>query len=167
MLEQGDHLLVAVSGGPDSVALLRVLLLLSSEYHLHLTAAHLNHGLRGIEADMEEAFVRRFCAEIGVVCICKKVDIRAIQKNTGRSLEEIGREERYRFLDEAAETCGARKITTGHHRDDQAETILMNLIRGSGLLHPVKAKWRDCYFPHVEKDYLELSKKRFFSWAVG
>ena len=133
MLTRGDHLLVAVSGGPDSVALLRALVLLSSEYQLHLTTAHLNHGLRGTEAEEEEDFVRRISQALGIACICKTVDIRLLQIGKGRSLEEIGREERYRFLDEAAAACGARKIATGHHRDDQAETVLINLIRGSGI----------------------------------
>jgi tRNA(Ile)-lysidine synthase len=133
LLERGDHLLVAVSGGPDSVALLRAMVLLSSEYELRLTTAHLNHGLRGAEAQREEAFVRSLCAGMGIACICKTADIRILQKGRGMSLEEIGREQRYRFLDETAETCGARKIATGHHRDDQAETVLINLLRGSGL----------------------------------
>ncbi len=133
LLERGDHLLVAVSGGPDSVALLRAMVLLSSEYELRLTTAHLNHGLRGAEAEREEEFVRGLCAGMGIACICKTVDIRMLRKGRGMSLEEIGREERYRFLDEAARTCGARKIATGHHRDDQAETVLINLLRGSGL----------------------------------
>ena len=132
LLERGDHLLVAVSGGPDSVALLRVMVLLSSEYGLRLTTAHLNHGLRGAEAQREEEFVKDLCAGMGIACLCKTVDIGMLQKGRGMSLEQIGREERYRFLDEAAETCGAGKIATGHHRDDQAETVLMNLLRGCG-----------------------------------
>jgi tRNA(Ile)-lysidine synthase len=133
LLERGDHLLVAVSGGPDSVSLLRAMVLLSSEYELRLTTAHLNHGLRGAEAQREEAFVRSLCVGMGVACICKTVDIRMLQRGRGMSLEEIGREQRYKFLDETAETCGALKIATGHHRDDQAETVLINLLRGSGL----------------------------------
>lgn len=133
LLERGDHLLVAVSGGPDSVALLRAMRLLSSDYELRLTTAHLNHGLRGAEAQKEEAFVRSLCVGMGIACICKTVDIRMLQKGRGMSLEEIGREERYRFLNETAETCGARKIATGHHRDDQAETVLINLFRGCGM----------------------------------
>ncbi|OIP92292.1 MAG: tRNA lysidine(34) synthetase TilS [Syntrophobacterales bacterium CG03_land_8_20_14_0_80_58_14] len=132
LLVQGDHLLVAVSGGADSVSLLQILARLADEYRLRLTAAHLNHGLRGAESQREEAFVRRLSAEKGIACICKTVDIGSLQRGKGRSLEEIGREERYRFLDEAAERCGAGKIATGHHRDDQAETVLMHLLRGSG-----------------------------------
>jgi tRNA(Ile)-lysidine synthase len=132
MLKTGTHILAAVSGGPDSVALLRVLTILSPEYGLRLTVAHLNHGLRGVEADKEENFVRKLCAETGISCICRKVDISSLHKGQGRSLEEIAREARYKFLDEIANSFGADRIATGHHRDDQAETVLINLIRGSG-----------------------------------
>jgi tRNA(Ile)-lysidine synthase len=91
MLDRGDHVLVAVSGGPDSVVLLKVLSLLAAEYRLRLTVAHLNHGLRGGEADNDETFVRQLSEEMGIECITRKVDIRALQKGRGRSLEEIGR----------------------------------------------------------------------------
>jgi tRNA(Ile)-lysidine synthase len=133
MLKRGDHLVVAVSGGPDSVALLRILALLTNEYQLRLTTAHLNHGLREAEADGEEAFVRRLSADMGIPCVCKRMDVRALQRVRRRSLEEIGREERYRFLRETADQCGAMKIAVGHHRDDQAETVLLHLLRGSGM----------------------------------
>jgi len=133
MLEKGDHVLAAVSGGPDSVALLRVLLLLIPEYRICLTVAHLNHGLRGAESDRDESFVREMSEEMGVGFISTRVDILAIKEGKGRSLEELGREERYRFFEEAALACGAGKIATGHHSDDQAETVMLNLIRGSGL----------------------------------
>jgi tRNA(Ile)-lysidine synthase len=130
MLVRGDHVLVAVSGGPDSVALLRILVLLASEYELSLTTAHLNHGLRGAQAEKEETFVRQLCEGMRIPCICKRIDVRNLKK--GMSLEEISREVRYRFLYDEAQACGAGIIATGHHRDDQAETVLLNLIRGSG-----------------------------------
>jgi tRNA(Ile)-lysidine synthase len=132
MLKMGTHILAAVSGGPDSAALLRVLTILSPEYGLRLTVAHLNHSLRGVEAEREEDFVRNLCAEMGISCVCRRVDILSLQKGQGRSLEEVAREVRYRFLEEIADSCGADRIATGHHRDDQAETVLINLIRGSG-----------------------------------
>jgi len=132
MLAFGDHVLAAVSGGPDSVALLRALVILSPRYGLRLTTAHLNHGLRGEEADREEAFVRRLSDEMQIPCITRKIDVPVLKAGTGRSLEEVCREARYRFLEETARRCGAARIATGHHRDDQAETVLLNLIRGSG-----------------------------------
>lgn len=131
MLGWGDHVVVAVSGGPDSVALLSVLVNLRDDFQLNLTAAHLNHGLRK-EADREEEFVYRLSAGMGVPCVSRKVDIRALREGTGRSLEEIGRDERYRFLYETADQYGSAKIAVGHHRDDQAETLLLHLLRGSG-----------------------------------
>ena len=132
MLVQGDHLLVAVSGGADSVCLLRILARLAEEFRLRLTVAHLNHGLRGAESEGEEAFVRHLSDEMGIAFISRRVDVDSLRRGKGRSLEEIGREERYRFLDETAKRCVAGKIATGHHRDDQAETLLIHLLRGSG-----------------------------------
>jgi len=133
LLRRGEHVLVAVSGGPDSVALLRILEILAGEYALKITAAHLNHGLRGEEAERDEEFVRILSEKKKIDFITKKVDVRARQKKTGKSIEEIGREERYRFLYETASACGAVKIATGHHRDDQVETFFINLLRGAGL----------------------------------
>jgi len=135
MLNPGERVIAAVSGGPDSVALLHVLVLLSSEYDLILTVAHLNHGLRGAESDAEEQLVRRLSEERGIACVVKRVDLRAVRNEKGRkrSLEDIGREERYRFFTALAARIGASRIALGHHREDQAETVLMNLIRGSGL----------------------------------
>jgi tRNA(Ile)-lysidine synthase len=131
MLQRGDHLLIAVSGGPDSTALLHVMTRLAPRRGLRLTAAHLNHALRAEESERDEAFVRDLCQGMGVRCICKKVAKGAL-KIPGRSLEEAAREARYLFLAETADRCGAAKIATGHHRDDQAETLLINLLRGSG-----------------------------------
>lgn len=131
MLERGGRLIVAVSGGPDSVALLKLLTLLAAEYELSLVVAHLNHGLRGEEADREEAFVRRLSQEMGIACLSRKIDIFALRK-PGKSLEELCREQRYAFLQEAAAAGQATKIALGHHLDDQAETVVMHLLRGSG-----------------------------------
>lgn len=132
MLKGGEHLLLAVSGGPDSTALLHAMQRLAPRYDLRLTVAHLNHGLRGAESDRDEAFVRGLCLAMGVGCICRKIAAGALGGVCGHSLEEAAREARYRFLVEAAEGCRADKIATGHHRDDQAETLLINLLRGSG-----------------------------------
>jgi tRNA(Ile)-lysidine synthase len=133
LLERGERVLAAVSGGPDSVVLLRVLEILRDEYELKIDVAHLNHGLRGKEADNEEEFVRLICRKMGVNLFTKKLDIRELQRNTGKSVEEVAREARYRFLYQTADEHGAVKIATGHHRNDQAETLLINLLRGSGL----------------------------------
>jgi len=131
MLAQGERLIAAVSGGSDSVALLKVLTLLAPEYQLSLVVAHLNHGLRGDEADREEDFVRRLSGSMGLPYVSKKVDIAGLREQ-GKSLEEVCRDQRYAFLRKAAADCGAAKIALGHHLRDQAETVLMNLLRGSG-----------------------------------
>jgi len=133
MLKWGDHVIAAVSGGPDSVALLQALVLLSPEYNLTLTVAHLNHGLRGAESDAEEQLVRRLSRERVIPCTVKRVNLGARQGKEKRSLEDMGREERYIFFSNLAKEIGATRIALGHQREDQAETVLMHLIRGSGL----------------------------------
>jgi tRNA(Ile)-lysidine synthase len=131
MLKTGERVVVGVSGGPDSVALLRVLEILSHEYRLTLIAAHLNHGLRE-EADKEEQFVRKLCNEMEIKFESKKVDINYLRKKSGKCIEDISREIRYQFLDEVAKRHDAQKIAVGHNLNDQIETVFMNFIRGSG-----------------------------------
>lgn len=131
MLDKGEKVVVAVSGGPDSVALLKVLELISHEYELILIVAHLNHGLRE-EADTEEQFILGITEKMGIACDFKKVDINYLRKGTGKSTEDISRQVRYGFLNDVARKHQAQKIALGHHRGDQIETILMNFLRGSG-----------------------------------
>lgn len=131
LVHPDEKLLIAVSGGPDSVALLRIFELLRVEYNLDVTVAHLNHGIRGEDADREEAFVRSLAEKMKVGFISKRINL--AQREKGRSLEDAARQERYRFLYSAAEGCGASRIATGHHRDDQVETFFINLFRGAGL----------------------------------
>ncbi|MCL2670302.1 MAG: tRNA lysidine(34) synthetase TilS [Syntrophaceae bacterium] len=133
MLTVGDHVLAAVSGGRDSVALLKLLVSLAPEYRLRLTVGHFNHGLRGEEAEGDADFVRQLAGRVGVAFASGKAAKGLYQRRRGRSVEEIAREERYRFLEATAAACGASRIATGHHRRDQAETLLLHLIRGCGL----------------------------------
>jgi len=132
MLDIGDGVVVAVSGGPDSVALLGVLKHLSAEYSLKLVVAHLNHGLRPGHADEEEALVHRLSERMGLICESRKRDIASLYRLRKKSVEETAREERYRFFEEIRHQYQLRKIALGHHAGDQAETVLMNLLRGSG-----------------------------------
>ncbi|MFA4916134.1 MAG: tRNA lysidine(34) synthetase TilS [Syntrophales bacterium] len=133
LLEKGDVVIVAVSGGPDSVALLKALGIFSHEYILTLIAAHLNHGLRDEESDRDEEFVREFSGAMDIKFECKYADIYSLRQEQGLSMEEIAREERYKFLTDVARKYNAQKIALGHHLNDQAETVLMNFIRGSGM----------------------------------
>jgi tRNA(Ile)-lysidine synthase len=118
---------VAVSGGADSVALLRALCACG----VPLVAAHVNHRLRGADSDADEAFVRELCAQLGVECRVKAVDVSALA--AGDNLESTARRVRYEFFAEVAAEVGAAWIATAHTADDQAETVLHRLIRGTGL----------------------------------
>lgn len=130
LLEKGDRVVIAVSGGPDSVCLLNILALLAEEYGLALLAAHLNHGLRGAESDRDEAFVRRLCSELGIPLESRLVRIANIRRK--ECLEEICREERYKYLAAVCRNNRFTRIALGHNLDDRVETILMNFLRGSG-----------------------------------
>ncbi|MFW5982822.1 MAG: tRNA lysidine(34) synthetase TilS [Candidatus Brocadiia bacterium] len=134
MLQDGEAVLVGLSGGPDSVALLMALNDLSQSGELPLTirTAHLHHGLRGDEADEDAAFCRRLTDRLGIPHREVKLDLYEQQKSA-ESLEDAGRRVRYRFLARSARDVDACKVATGHHADDQAETVLMRLVRGCGI----------------------------------
>jgi tRNA(Ile)-lysidine synthase len=133
LFDAGDHLLVAVSGGPDSVALLSVLASLAPVKRLTLSALHINYGLRGEESEEDARFVSRLCAELGVPLTCERIDLsRAPNQRKGMSLQTRAREARYAALQRAAAAVGAGKIALGHTADDQAETLVMWMLRGSG-----------------------------------
>jgi tRNA(Ile)-lysidine synthase len=132
MLKRGEIVIVAVSGGADSIALLEILEKLSMEYEIQLVVGHLNHGIRCYEADRDEKFVELIAKEKGLPFESKYADIPSLKKNTGRSIEDIAREERYQFLLELAGRYKAQKIALGHNLHDQVETVILNLLRGSG-----------------------------------
>lgn len=132
MFERGDRVLVAVSGGADSVALLRVLHVLRHELGIGLYAAHLDHQLRGEAAREDAAFVAGLSEGLGIPCTVDALDVRALAQREKRSLEDAAREVRYTFLRRVADQVGARKVAMGHTLDDQAETVLFRLFRGSG-----------------------------------
>lgn len=134
LIKKGDKVLVAVSGGPDSAALLHILAELSGRYNIEIAVAHLNHMLRGEEADRDAQFVRKMADDMSLPFIIEKVNVKNIAKTRRMSIEEAAREARYDFYNRAAVKFGASKIATGHTVDDQAETILMRLLKGSGSL---------------------------------
>jgi tRNA(Ile)-lysidine synthetase-like protein len=128
----GQTVVVGVSGGADSLCLLHLLRRLAPELRLWLHVAHLHHGLRGAEADADAAFVAELADCWGMPCTVGRADVAALAREAGLSLEEAARQARYRFLTEVAEAGGATTIAVGHNADDQAETVLMHFLRGSG-----------------------------------
>jgi tRNA(Ile)-lysidine synthase len=131
----GDNarVLVALSGGPDSVALLYLLLELQEAGELTVAGvAHFNHQLRGVDADQDESFCRAMAGSLGLPIEVARADVRAVAREARRSVEDVARELRYAFFDDAVLRAGAEAVAVGHSRDDQAETFLLRLMRGAG-----------------------------------
>ncbi len=132
MIDSEDAVLVAVSGGPDSVGLVLSLLALQKKYMMKIGIAHLNHMLRGEESIRDQSFVKEFADKLDLPFFGEQKDVKAYAKKQGLSIEEAGREVRYHFFDQVAKNHGYKKIATGHNKDDNVELVLMNLLRGSG-----------------------------------
>ncbi|WP_427339292.1 tRNA lysidine(34) synthetase TilS [Caloranaerobacter sp. DY30410] len=133
LIEKGDNILVGVSGGPDSMALLYVLREAKEKIDFKLYVAHVNHGVRGKEADEDEEFVRKVSDELGIPFYSIKVDMSKYAKENKLSEEEAGREIRYNFFRQVLSQLGNGKIAVAHNKNDQAETLVMRFIRGTGL----------------------------------
>lgn len=145
MLRPGEGVVVGVSGGVDSMALLHALWRLQDSWDLDLYIAHLNHGIRGEAAAGDAELVKEFGAKLGIPVYVEALDIPARAEALGLTEEEAGREARYGLYERIAGQMGATRIAVGHHGDDQVETVLMNLIRGAGLrglagMPPVRGK---------------------------
>ena len=162
LIKNGDNIVVGVSGGPDSMALLNVLLNIkeSGKLSFNIFVAHVNHGLRK-EADEETQYVKDFCKKKNIECFVKKENVSNLAKENKVGTEEAGRNLRYSFFSEVSKKVNANKIATAHNCNDNAETVLMNIIRGtstSGLkgIEPI----RDEKFirPLIECDRLEVEK---------
>ena len=146
MLTSEDRVIVGVSGGADSVCLLLILLEMQRDMGFDVVAVHVNHGLRGAEADADEAFVKYFCEERGVPLEIYHVDVAAIAKERKQSAEEAGREVRRECFEQARVKHSGTKIALAHHQNDNAETFLFRLARGTGLkglggMAPVKGEY--------------------------
>jgi tRNA(Ile)-lysidine synthase len=147
MINKGDKIIIAVSGGPDSICMLHILNSLKQKYDMELFAAHVNHCLRGDDADKDEEYVKDMCNDMGISFYSKKIDLNKYAEDNSLSCETAGREVRYDFFKELMEQIGAHKIALAHNANDQAETILMRLMRGTGIegLKGIKAV-RDSIF---------------------
>jgi len=132
LIEKNDKIVIGVSGGPDSICLLHVLYGLKEKLGIEIVVAHVNHMLRDV-ADLETEYVQNFCKKLGIECYVKKADILEISKTQKKGTEEVGRQVRYDFFEEVAKKTNSNKIATAHNSNDRAETVILNILRGSGL----------------------------------
>ena len=144
LIDKNDNIILGVSGGADSVCLLYIINTIKEEYALNITAVHINHMIRET-AGRDEDFTRKLCEKLGVKFVSYKTDCPAISERDGISLEEAGRNERYRLFNETGEKEYGKdnyKIAVAHHMDDLAETLIFNMARGTGIngLASVKCK---------------------------
>jgi len=144
LISPGDLVILGVSGGPDSMALLHIMDRFKSEMGFRLSVAHLNHGLRD-EAEADEKFVKEYCQNRDIPFYFQRVNIKKLASQGKKSLEEAGRDYRYKYFRELIHDIGADRIATAHHQDDIAETVLLHLLRGSGIkglrgIMPVKGR---------------------------
>lgn len=132
MTQPGDCVIVGVSGGPDSMALLHLMRELRDKLDINIVAAHLNHQIRK-EAGAEEEYVRETCRCWSVPFYVRREDVTDLAARYKKTVEEAGRDARYQFFSRLMTNLGAQRIATAHHRDDAAETVLLHLVRGSGI----------------------------------
>ena len=170
MTDRGDGVLAAVSGGADSVCLLLLLNGMAAELGIRVFAFHMNHGIRGEEADRDEQFVGELCKQLEIPLTVAHEKVETYAEEHGLSGEEAGRILRYRHLEETAERYQCAKIAVAHHEDDDAETVLLNLFRGSGLaglsgIRPVRGKIIRPLLCVSRKEIEEYLKEQGFSWC--
>jgi tRNA(Ile)-lysidine synthase len=161
----GARIVLAVSGGADSMALLRVAARMAPERGWTLLVAHIHHGLRGVDADRDEHFVLQIAADMGIESVARHVDTEGHAKAHALSIEAAARELRYRALGDIVREWGAYCLLTGHTRDDQAETVLLRLAHGAGIHGLGAMRWRHGTiirpFLHVGRSELRLASSRY------
>ena len=161
LIGNGDRLVLGVSGGPDSISLLNVLYDINNDKNINLNfniiVAHVNHLIRK-EAESDEKFVKEFCKKRNIEFFSKKIDVPNISKSQKIGTEEAGRNERYKFFYELLEKTNSNKIAIAHNKNDRAETIIMNLLRGSGIsgLKGIEAKRGKIIRPLIECERYEI-----------
>ena len=133
LIQGGDKLVLGVSGGPDSISMLNILNEIKDEYKFEIYVAHINHMIRE-EADEDEKYVQDYCQKNNIECYVKRIDVQQVANIEKIGTEEAGRNIRYEFFEEVLQKVGANKIAVAHNKNDKIETIIMNLLRGSGLL---------------------------------
>ena len=171
LIENNDTIVVGFSGGPDSVFLVEMLKKLQYFFNFKIYLVHINHLLRGEDADADENFSFEYAKKNNLEIFIKRIPVKEIAKEVGKTLEEVGREERYKFFSEIYEKVGANKIATAHNKDDQIETFLFRLIRGTSLqgLEGIKIKNNNIIRPISEiykKDILEYLNKNEIQYRI-
>ena len=171
LIENNDIIVVGFSGGPDSVFLVEMLKKLKNFINFKIYLVHINHLLRGEDADSDEKFSIEYAKKNNLEIFIKRIPVKEIAKEIGKTLEEVGREERYKFFSEIYEKVGATKIATAHNKDDQIETFLFRLIRGTSLqgLEGIKIKNNNVIRPISEiykKDILEYLNKNEIQYKI-
>lgn len=161
LIENGDKVVIGVSGGPDSITLLDVLLKIKEKkiIDFDIVVCHINHMIRK-EAVSDEEYVINFCNRNDIKCFVKRVEVEKIAKQEKISTEEAGRKERYEFFNEILKKENANKIATAHNKNDNVETVLMNIIRGSGSsgLKGIEAKRKNLIRPLLECNREEIEQ---------
>ncbi|MGN1269568.1 MAG: tRNA lysidine(34) synthetase TilS [Clostridia bacterium] len=165
LIKKGDKIVIGVSGGPDSMCLLDSLYYLKNNLQIEIIVAHINHMIRK-EADEETEYVQNYCNEKNIKCYVKKVDVTNLAKEKKLGTEEMGRKIRYEFFQEIYQKENANKIATAHNLNDNAETVLLNILRGSGIsgLKGIEAKRCEFIRPLIEctrgeiEEYCEKQK---------
>ena len=171
LIENNDIIVVGFSGGPDSVFLVEMLKKLQYFFNFKIYLVHINHLLRGEDADSDENFSFEYAKKNNLEIFIKRIPVKEIAKEIGKTLEEVGREERYKFFSEIYEKVRATKIATAHNKDDQIETFLFRLIRGTSLqgLEGIKIKNNNVIRPISEiykKDILEYLNKNEIQYKI-
>lgn len=132
LIEKNDKVVIGVSGGPDSICLLHLLYSIKKELGFEIVVAHINHQIRKV-ADSETEYVKDFCKNLGIECFVKKENITELAKKQKKGTEEAGRQVRYDFFEDVAQKTNSNKIATAHNSNDRAETVILNILRGSGI----------------------------------
>lgn len=171
LIESNDIIVVGFSGGPDSVFLVEMLKKLKNFINFKIYLVHINHLLRGEDADSDENFSFEYAKKNNLEIFIKRIPVKEIAKEIGKTLEEVGREERYKFFSEIYKKVRATKIATAHNKDDQIETFLFRLIRGTSLqgLEGIKIKNNNVIRPISEiykKDILEYLNKNEIQYKI-
>ena len=165
LLPKGAGILVACSGGPDSLALLEILWRLRVRYQLRIAAAHFEHGIRGEASASDARFVQEFCAQQGIPAYIGAADVPAAARRSGESLEQAARTLRYAFLEETRRVHGLDLLAVAHHADDQAETVLMRILRGTGTAGLAAMRPRSGADGHIIRPFLGVTKREIQSWC--